>query len=340
MNNYFLCFLYLLFSSYTLNYSAMAESQSQILLPAIQTPILENIPKGKEGEEIRYGFELLSNTAKYLGPKGSVNPTVKTRMSCRNCHMDVGRKLFGNSWIDTHANYPQYRSREGLVLTLAERTNNCFVHPMNGKPLALDSREMRAILLYYKWLGVGRPILAKDKDSRLVTLAFMDRAADPKKGKVIFKNNCIRCHGENGQGKLQADNKSYLYPPLWGKESYQLGSSFSRVSVLTRFIKANMPYGATAEKPILSNEEAWDVSAFINSQVRPKWFGKLPFPHLYEKSYDFPIGPYADAFPASQHKYGPYQPIIDYWQINATEGDITSILQKNKSELEAYWSLK
>lgn len=309
-------------------YSATNNFQEATNTNVIKIPTIENAPTGKEGAEIRYGFELLSSTAKFLGTKGSVRSIVNTRMSCRNCHMDVGRKPFGNSWLDTHANYPQYRSREGFVLSLAERTNNCFTHPMNGKPLPINSREMNAILLYYKWLGIGRPILAKDTDNRLVTLPFMARAADPKKGEVVYKANCIQCHGVNGQGKLVADNKSYLYPPLWGKESYQLGSSFSRISILARFIKVNMPYGATVEKPILTDEEAWDVSAFINSQIRPKWVGKLPFPHLYEKSFDFPIGPYADSFPDSQHKYGPYQPIIDYWQTNPQESDITKNLSR------------
>ncbi|MBC7427796.1 MAG: c-type cytochrome [Bacteriovorax sp.] len=330
-----------LFGIILITFTFQARSSNIILDPSIvKAPSIENLPVGKEGEEIRYGFELLSNTAKYLGPKGSVSSNTKTRMSCSNCHMDVGRKDFGNSWLDSHGSYPQYRSREGFVITLAERANLCFTHPMNGKPLPLDSREMRAILLYYKWLGVNRPILSKDKDNRLVKLPFLDRAADPKKGALLFKTHCLVCHGENGQGTLLTDKKSYSIPPLWGKESYQMGSSFSRVSVLARFIKANMPYGATAVSPILVDEEAWDVAAFINSKSRPMWSGKLPYPRLYEKTYDFPIGPYADPFTPTQHKYGPYKPIINYWDADLDVGDITNIFSQEHIILSAQFPKK
>jgi cytochrome c len=70
---------------------------------SVTVPSIENLPKDKEGAEVRYGFEILANTSKYFGPNGSLSRNNKTKMSCRNCHMDVGRKEFGNSWLDTHA---------------------------------------------------------------------------------------------------------------------------------------------------------------------------------------------------------------------------------------------
>jgi len=291
----------------------------------VSNPVLENIPDGPEGEQIRYGFELLVHTAKYLGPNGSVKKYVNTRMSCTNCHLDAGRKEFGNSWLDTHGIYPQYRGRENQVLTLGDRANNCFEHPMNGTRVPLDSKEMRAILMYYKWLGNGRSILPKDPANRLIPLNFLKRAADPKRGKVVFENNCIACHQADGLGKLNEQKTAFIYPPLWGKESYKEGSSMSRISVLARFIKANMPFGATAKEPLLSDEDSWDVAAFVNSQPRPKWKGESNFKRLSEKPYDYPIPPYADAFSNEQHKYGPYQPIVDYWQADVNEGDMTYI---------------
>jgi thiosulfate dehydrogenase len=280
-------------------------------------PELKELPPGKAGELIRYGMELLSNTAEWIGPKGKLKPyasKAKSRMACRNCHLDVGQRPFGNSWLDTQGLYPQYRSREGEVQTLAERVNACLQHPLQGPPLEENGKEMKAILSYYKWIARGRADLETDPDTRLVKLPFLSRASDPKKGGEIFKVRCAHCHGEHGEGKPRADGIAFIFPPLWGKESYMVGSSMSRVSLLARFIKGNMPLGATADRPLLADEDAWDVAAFVNSQPHPKWAGKALFPSLSEKPFDFPTGPFADPYSLEQHLYGPYPPIIDYWK--------------------------
>ena len=70
-------------------------SPSPTLLPT--TPELTDLPPGKVGAIIRYGFELLANTPKYLGPQGEVGRYAKNRLACRNCHLDVGMRPFGNS---------------------------------------------------------------------------------------------------------------------------------------------------------------------------------------------------------------------------------------------------
>jgi thiosulfate dehydrogenase len=72
-----------------------------------------------------------------------------------------------------------------------------------------------------------------------------------------------------------------------------------------------MPLGATHESTQLSNEEAWDVAAFINSQPRPHINTGKDWPDKALKPIDHPFGPYADKFSEKQHKYGPYQPIAD-----------------------------
>ena len=75
-----------------------------------------------------------------------------------------------------------------------------------------------------------------------------------------------------------------------------------------------MPLGATAARPLLQAEEAWDLAAFVSSRPRPAWAGKLPFPTQNEKPFDYPIGPFGDPFPLTQHLLGPYGPIIDHWR--------------------------
>jgi thiosulfate dehydrogenase len=88
----------------------------------------------------------------------------------------------------------------------------------------------------------------------------------------------------------------------------------SRVSILARFLKGNMPFGTVPKKPVLTNENAWDLAAFINSQSRPEWNGGTPFPSIDNKPFDYPIGPYSDSYTNEQHKYGPFEPIVSYWK--------------------------
>ena len=62
---------------------------------------------------------------------------------------------------------------------------------------------------------------------------------------------------------------------------------------------------------LLTDEEAWDVAAFVNSQPRPKADLKKDWPNISAKPVDHPFGPYTDGFSEEQHKYGPFQPIVD-----------------------------
>jgi thiosulfate dehydrogenase len=70
-----------------------------------------------------------------------------------------------------------------------------------------------------------------------------------------------------------------------------------------------MPFGSSHDKPQLTNEEAWDVAAFVNSQPRPKKLFSYDWPDITTKPVDYPFGPYRDGFNEQDHKYGPYAPI-------------------------------
>jgi thiosulfate dehydrogenase len=71
-----------------------------------------------------------------------------------------------------------------------------------------------------------------------------------------------------------------------------------------------MPLGVSHSLPQLSDEEAWDVAAFVNAQSRPHKDVPLDWPDISKKPIDHPFGPYADGFSEQQHKFGPYQPIL------------------------------
>jgi thiosulfate dehydrogenase len=74
-----------------------------------------------------------------------------------------------------------------------------------------------------------------------------------------------------------------------------------------------MPFNeASYDKPVLTNEEAWDVAAYISSQPRPAMNLTKDWSYISKKPFDYPFAPYADSFSQQQHKYGPFQPITSF----------------------------
>jgi thiosulfate dehydrogenase len=72
-----------------------------------------------------------------------------------------------------------------------------------------------------------------------------------------------------------------------------------------------MPIGATHDNPQLTDEEAWDIAAYVNSQTRPHINVPKDWPDNSKKPIDHPFGPYADQFSEKQHKLGPFKPIAE-----------------------------
>jgi thiosulfate dehydrogenase len=71
-----------------------------------------------------------------------------------------------------------------------------------------------------------------------------------------------------------------------------------------------MPLGTTFDQPVLSDDEAYDVAGYINSQSRPQKANLAKdFPNRLQKPVNAPYGPYADCFSEQQHRLGPFAPI-------------------------------
>jgi len=283
-------------------------STFNIITEEWQAPDTNAIPFSEEGDLIRYGRELIASTSKYLGPKGIVSQ-ISNGMNCQNCHIDAGSKHFANPFSAVASTYPKYRHRSGKMETVEFRINECMERSLNGKKLDSLSNEMIALKAYFNWLGKGVPKDVRPRGTGIEELPFMNRAADVKKGKIIYALKCLRCHGENGQGVLNPDQDHYLYPPLWGDKSYNIGAGMYRLTQLAGFIKNNMPFDSAQLGYKLSNEDAWDVAAFLNSQPRTNKIFPYDWPNIAGKPVDYPYGPYIDSFSESQHKYGPFAPI-------------------------------
>ena len=263
------------------------------------------IPVDANGELVRYGRNLVARTAFYLGPKGTI-AHISNGMNCQNCHLEAGTKPWGNNYGAVASTYPKFRERSGTKESIEKRVNDCIERSLNGHPLDSNSHEMRAFVAYIKWLGADIKKGTKPKGTGIMDLPYLARAADPVKGAIVYVNTCARCHGKNGEGQLNPNQVEYVYPPLWGNNSYNNGAGLSRISRLAGYVKNNMPNPINYHNPQLSNEQAWDVAAFINSQPRPAKDLSKDWPRIAGKPIDHPFGPYADSFSETQHKYGPW----------------------------------
>ena len=272
-------------------------------------PDINRLPYDREGDRIRYGLSLIANTAYYFGPHGKL-AVLTNGMNCQDCHPDGGTKYYGNCFSAVASFYPTYRPRSGRVESIEFRVNDCMKRSLNGQPIDSLSKEMRAIVAYLKWLGKDVPREIKPKGANIEELPVLNRAADTTKGRQVYINKCQSCHGINGEGALKADKSGFIYPPLWGPHSYNTGAGLFRLSRFAGFVKNNMPSGtASYNNNLLTNEEAWDVAAFVNSKPRPEKSFQGDWPDITKKAFDYPYGPYADGFTESQHKYGPFTPI-------------------------------
>lgn len=271
---------------------------------------VDNQLEGEDRKMVIYGEDIIANTARYFGPHGSVAP-ITNGMNCQNCHLNAGRKNWGNNYSAAYSTYPKFRERSGTMETIYKRVSDCFERSLNGAAPDSNSKEYKAIYAYIKWVGQDVKKGEKPIGSGIVKLPFMDRAADPTRGKVVYTAQCQSCHGENGEGQLSLNSISYEYPPLWGKHSYNDGAGLFRLSNFAGYIKSNMPFNqSTHDDPKLTTEEAWDVAAYVNSQPRPKRDLSRDWPDISKKPFDHPYGPYTDGFNETEHKYGPYPPIV------------------------------
>lgn len=264
-------------------------------------------------KEIVYGYDLITHTSKYYGPKGSLGHSTNG-MKCAQCHVDAGTRPFGLNYGAVYSTYPKYRDRSGTIETIYKRVNDCFERSLNGKALDSNSKEMKAIYAYLQWVGKGIKKGEKVKGSGYEQLPFMQVAADTLIGAKLYLAKCAACHQPNGNGIIDSTGVAYLYPPLWGATSYNSGAGLHQNSKLAGFIKNNMPSPTNYKKPQLTNEEAWHIASFINHQPRPSKDISRDWPDLSKKPFDYPYGPYIDSFSTDQHRYGPYQPIIDYYK--------------------------
>lgn len=280
-------------------------------------PNLESLPRDEYGTLARYGHELSTRTFAHIGPevKNKKMRFAGNNLACTSCHQNDATKPYAMPWVGVTAVFPQYRGREDDLSTVEERVNGCMERSMNGKALPLDSREMKAFTTYIHFLSRGIPVGATIEGAATFQSKPPNRRADLVAGKAVYEAQCAACHGVNGEGRragIKEDARGYLFPPLWGADSFNNGAGMNRILMAMRFIKHNMPQGVSHTNTVLSDEEAFDVAGYMLSHPRPvKAHLERDFPARWNKPIDAAFPPYVDGASADQHKYGPFPPLAD-----------------------------
>ena len=206
---------------------------------------------------VRRGRAILTAT------RDSLPGFVGNDLRCTSCHLDEGTRANAMPWVGVFGQFPQYRSREGVIFRLEDRINGCLRRSMNGRPLPLEHPAMRDIVAYMAFLSRGTPVGATLPGQGLPKLTPV-LVGDTLRGRALYAQQCASCHAANGEGTPAA-------PPLWGDRSFNIGAGMSRLRTAAAFIKHNMPF----DRPgTLSDQAAHDIAAWVISRPRPDFAGK------------------------------------------------------------------
>ncbi|MCO4322587.1 c-type cytochrome [Aliidiomarina quisquiliarum] len=237
-----------------------------------RAPLARDMLAEENAESIILGMRLLNETARLLPDN------VGDGLNCNSCHMAQGKRPLGAPYINTINDYPKFMPRAQDVLNIQERINGCFRRSMNGVPLDESSVEMQAMVDYMDWL---RGDVEKGNRVSIQNMEYFkvgQFTPDPVRGEQIYVQQCASCHGGNGEG-MKDQFGDFIFPPLWGDESFNLGAGMARISRAAPFVLHNMPLGVSLDAPLgqitLSKQDAVDVSAYFTVKPRPDFPDKI-----------------------------------------------------------------
>jgi thiosulfate dehydrogenase len=226
---------------------------------AFTPPPRAAIPKGPLGDMIRKGEAIFRDT-------GAMAPHfVGNALACGNCHLDAGRLAEAAPMWAGWVAFPTYRAKDKMVETFAQRLQGCFTFSMNGKAPPLGDEVLVALEAYSAWLATGAPTGDNLPGRGYTRLAKPAEAPDEARGAAVYAQHCALCHGAHGEG--QSAGGKVVFPPLWGAKSYNWGAGMEAVDAAAGFVRYNMPLGLGGS---LSDQEAWDVALYLDSQERPQ----------------------------------------------------------------------
>ena len=226
-------------------------------------------PDLPDGGVIAYGYELVARTYGAIGPEVA-DPARRfagNNLACQNCHLDVGTNRSGLPLVGVYKIYPRFLERDQRVVSLTDRLNECMTRSMNGRKLPDDSPEVTALLAYLRFIGDPPAIAMLPADAAPL-------APDAGRGAEVFATICAACHQADGLGKRVGsanDGRGYVFPPLWGPDSFNDAAGMDEYRNIVGFVRRNMPRGVDPRHPQLTLQQEWDVAAFVRSKPRPQF---------------------------------------------------------------------
>ena len=238
----------------------------QIPLDPLKGPLAGD---AKLTDQIKWGYRIFVDTP-HEAPRFTGG-----KVACANCHLNAGQRERALPVVGVAGMFPEYNNRAARLISLADRVVDCFMRSENATGRGEEdlpsptSKEVLAVNAYLSWLARGyavgtnpswrgRNAIAADK---LAPVGSIDLRA----GENLYAERCVSCHGADGQGVQIGDKKA---GPLWGPDSWNDGAGAARVYTLAGIIRYSMPY---LNPGSLTDEEAQQVAAFINSKPRPSY---------------------------------------------------------------------
>ena len=224
------------------------------------------IPEGPFGDAVRRGEKIFTQTTVYAADYAG------TSHNCVNCHLDAGRRADSAPLWAAWGMYPAYRKKNDRINSMEDRLRGCFTYSMNasaskaGQAPPLGDPILKDLQAYMYWMASDAPTGRELPGRGFPKLAEPASPPDPEAGAQVYTDNCAICHGAEGQG-LRVEDAHQQFPPLWGSNAYNWGAGMHRINTAAGFIKANMPLGKGNS---LTDKQAWDVAAYINSHERPR----------------------------------------------------------------------
>ena len=224
----------------------------------------------RNAQQLVYGMRLMLETNTLLPHN------VGNSLNCASCHLNAGTVALGAPFVGLSAKFPIYAPRSGKIIDAKDRINACFRRSMNGTALPGDSAQMLAMVAYIDWMK-GNTQPDDPIPGRGVGKISRNIIPDMKRGKQIYQNQCAVCHGAKGEG-IQRAGGAYIFPPLWGNASFNIGAGMARTYTAAGFVKNNMPMANTQSFPLgqggLTVQEAVDVAAYFSHMPRPDYAAK------------------------------------------------------------------
>ena len=182
----------------------------------------------------RSSFEHMSGDTKAMQQEDTANPGMlwvldgealwrakagQANLACAGCHGEADKTMRGVA-----ARYPAFDAKHGSAVDLGGRVNMCRVEQQKAAPLALESKELLALMAYIARQSRGLPI--ESSDAQLEPFIAAGRAIfQRRQGQLNLA--CAQCHDDNWGQKLAGITVPQGHPtgyPLYRLEWQMLGS--------------------------------------------------------------------------------------------------------------------